>query len=66
MSVGNEKIDFVLPWVDGSDLNWQNEKNKYASRQGNLKADSTGNSIFRDMDTLKYVLRSIEKKLPLV
>ena len=23
------KIDFVVPWVDGSDINWREEKKKY-------------------------------------
>lgn len=64
MSADKDKIDFVLPWVDGSDLEWQNKKKKYESDHSNLKNESTGNSIFRDMNTLKYVLRSIEKNCP--
>lgn len=52
----NEKIDIVLLWVDGSDENWQKEKNKYLD----VKGDSKENR-FRDWDNLQYVFRGIEK-----
>jgi hypothetical protein len=55
-----KKIDFVLPWVDGSDVVWQNKKEKYNS----IKSGENSSSRFRDMETLKYVLRSIEKNCP--
>ena len=29
----DEKIDFVIAWVDGSDPNWLKEKNKYAEKK---------------------------------
>ena len=25
-------IDFVIPWVDGSDLEWRKSKNKYSGK----------------------------------
>ena len=25
-------IDFVIPWVDGSDLEWRKNKNKYSGK----------------------------------
>lgn len=56
-----EKIDFVLPWVDGGDEEWQKEKDKYSENQNK---ESNSESRFRDMGTLKYVLRSIEKYCP--
>ena len=28
----NEKIDFVVLWVDPSDLNWQESRRKYRSK----------------------------------
>lgn len=55
------KIDFVIPWVDGNDPNWLNEKNKYL----NIKGDSSINR-FRDFDNLKYLFRGIEKFAPWV
>ena len=36
-------IDFVMPWVDGSDPNWQAEKAKY---QGKTLDDSNSANRF--------------------
>ena len=54
----NSKIDFVLPWVDGNDKAWQEEKNKYSGK----KTDS-GNcpERYRDWEQLKYWFRGVEK-----
>lgn len=30
MKVPNEKIDFVIPWVDGNDSDWQRDKAQYS------------------------------------
>lgn len=53
------KIDFVLPWVDSNDVAWQAEKAKYAS--DNAGRNEENNTRYRDTNTLRYVLRSIEK-----
>ena len=53
-------IDFVLPWVDGSDVIWQKKKEEYSS----VKSSENSSSRFRDMETLRYVLRSIEQSCP--
>ena len=39
------KIDFVIPWVDGNDPKWKNEKDKYSP----IKADES-NSVNRYRD----------------
>ena len=59
----NEKIDFVIMWVDGSDPKWLEEKNKYLDK----KID-TSNAInrYRDMGVLKYWFRAVEKFTPWV
>jgi len=57
-----EKIDFVLPWVDGNNKEWQDVKKKYLPK--NKDNDSLSYARFRDMETLKYVLRGIEKNCP--
>lgn len=57
----NNKIDFVITWVDGNDKNWLNEKNKHLT----LKGDSNINR-FRDFDNLQYLFRGIEKYAPWV
>ncbi|MBE2895832.1 glycosyl transferase [Pasteurellaceae bacterium HPA106] len=56
------KIDFVLPWVDGSDEAWLSEKSKYSPSQNNTY--NAGLMRYRDWGTLKYVLRGIEKNCP--
>jgi hypothetical protein len=54
-------IDFVLPWVDSSDPDWQEQRAQYdIAYHKNERTDTR----FRDMHTLKYVLRSIEKHCP--
>ncbi|OBX06567.1 glycosyl transferase [Gallibacterium salpingitidis] len=57
---GDEKIDFVLPWVDPSDVEWQKRK-EYFKNGGMVDVQSNSNARYRDMETLRYVLRSIEK-----
>ena len=54
------KIDFVITWVDGTDINWLNEKKKYDSE---LNITDTI-CRYRDMGTLKYWFRSVEKFTP--
>jgi hypothetical protein len=56
------KIDFVLPWVDGSDELWQAKKNKFDT-SGIINYNNS-NMRYRDWGTLRYVLRSIEQNCP--
>jgi len=58
----SDTIDFVLPWVDPNDPVWQKERNKY-DKDFN-REDKNSITRFRDMNTLKYVLRSIEQYCP--
>jgi hypothetical protein len=57
-----QAIDFVIPWVDDSDPEWQAEKAKYSPNK-NSEADITR---YRDMRLLHYLFRSIEKFAPWV
>ena len=50
-------IDFVLPWVDNQDPEWQKSRQQYAENQS--LSDANSSARFRDSGTLKYVLRSI-------
>lgn len=65
MRVVNDKIDIVLPWVDGSDLTWIAEKEKWKSQ---VNADYKANSQARyeSWDNLIYWFRAIETNLPWV
>lgn len=71
----NNKIDFVITWVDGKDPKWLNEKNKYEksflqSQDGNSQSDhriDSSNLRFRnDFDFLKYWFRGVENFAPWV
>ena len=51
-------IDLVIPWVDGSDPEWQAQKSKY------LKRKSSNDGFYRDNGLLRYWFRSVEKNMP--
>lgn len=58
----DSKIDIVITWVDGNDINWQKEKKKYRPQ-----TESDNSSVrFRDWENLKYWFRGIEKYAPWV
>ncbi|MBR3280730.1 MAG: Stealth CR1 domain-containing protein [Clostridia bacterium] len=57
-----EKIDFVIIWVDGGDKEWQQERNKYAGKD----PEDIAEYRFRDWDNLKYWFRAVEKYAPWV
>lgn len=56
------KIDFVIPWVDGNDLEWRNEKNKYKPK---IQEDNR-EERYRDWNNLQYWFRGVEKFTPWV
>lgn len=56
-------IDFVLPWVDGNDPDWQAQKNHYQVMHYG-RSDATSVNRYQDLDSLRYVLRSIEQNCP--
>ncbi len=53
----DKNVDVVIYWVDGSDPDWRHEYKKH-------KKMNAGR--FRDLGTLKYVFRGIEKFMPWV
>lgn len=55
------KIDFVLPWVDPNDKEWQEKRNQFS---GDYNKMANSDARFRDFDTLRFVFRSIEKNCP--
>lgn len=58
------KIDFVLPWVDSSDKIWQKQKESFLPKSNNDMDNDIGELRYRDTNTLKYLLRSIEQNCP--
>jgi hypothetical protein len=53
-------VDVVYTWVNGADLNWVNEKNKYKTNYN----DQNSTTRWRDNNTLKYSLRGLDKYAP--
>lgn len=54
----NNKIDFVIMWVDGNDPEWQEEKSKYDK---SISENADGSIYrYRDFGLLKYWFRGIE------
>lgn len=53
-------IDFVIPWVDGNDPAWQEERRKYKPDTG----AAAGAARYRDMGILKYWFRAVEAYAP--
>ena len=67
----NNKIDFVVTWVDGADPKWLKEKSEYEKLEGNKESKTFQNWLnsdcrYRDWDTMKYWFRAIEKYAPWV
>lgn len=53
------KIDFVVPWVDGSDPEWQKEYSKYSGKPVSPER-------YRDWGVFHYWFRAVEKYAPWV
>ncbi len=53
------KVDLVYLWVDDSDGQWFEKRNKYIGN--NVERESADDCRFRNNDELKYSLRSVEK-----
>lgn len=55
-------IDFVVPWVDGNDVEWLKQKEKYKPSENT----DARNNRYRDWDNLQYWFRGVEKFTPWV
>lgn len=60
----DEKIDFVITWVDDSDSKWREEFEYYSAKEGRYK--NTKACRYRDWGTLRYWFRGVEKFAPWV
>ncbi|WP_270766010.1 stealth family protein [Weissella confusa] len=62
-----EKIDVVIPWVDGSDPKWKKKKEEYQSKASlSTNDEMVSQNRYDDYGTLKYLMRSIEENMPWV
>ena len=62
-----DKIDFVLPWVDGSDPCWLAEKRRYANAgEAMARGDEDANADcrYRDCGLLRYWFRAARFSRP--
>jgi len=55
-----EPIDIIIPWVNPNDETWRKDFLYWKERETGDKQDGR----FRDCNTLKYVLRSIDENCP--
>jgi hypothetical protein len=62
-----ERIDLVYLWVDGSDPEWLQQKQRALAESGReYSAQAVAKGRFVQCDELKYSLRSVEKYAPWV
>ncbi len=59
-------IDFVVSWVDGSDLKWRETFNKYLPKDAKIKALDVNDNRYRDSGFFNYWFRTVEKFAPWV
>ncbi len=62
MRNNNNQIDFVIPWVDESDIEWQRKRSAFLPIDG----EDTRTARYRDWGMLKYLFRSFEQFTPWV
>lgn len=60
------KIDFVITWVDGEDPKWLEERNKFVPENLRKQPDIAGDKRYSDNGLLKYLFRGIDKFAPWV
>lgn len=58
----NDPVDFIVTWVDGSDTDWLEEKQKY----NNDEIKGNGTERYRDWDQFMFWFRAVEKYAPWV
>lgn len=69
MGKSNEKIDFVITWLDGADPQWvarKDEAYKKLNQPENTDDDANSACRYRDMGALQYWFRGVEKFAPWV
>lgn len=64
MKDNHHDIDIVIPWVDGSDPEWQEAFKKYVALE--TGRDNNTEIRYRDWDNMQYLFRGIEKFAPWV
>jgi hypothetical protein len=60
------EVDAVITWVDGSDPDWLERKQKFLGPKlhASVAVDGASQQRWLDQDTLRFVLRSIDRFMP--
>lgn len=69
MGMEDEKIDFIVTWVDGTDPDWRTLRLEYERPDINAEDngdDANSESRYRDLGFLRYWFRGIEQFAPWV
>lgn len=61
----NRNIDIIIPWVDGNDPKWQEQKKYYMELENLAEIGKTG-IRYQSWDNLQYLFRGIEQYMPWV
>ncbi|MDF2484240.1 MAG: hypothetical protein K0R46_408 [Herbinix sp.] len=61
----NNKIDIIVPWVDGSDPKWIKERDFWL-KETNADGYVNSNIRYQDWENLQYWFRAVEKYMPWV
>ncbi|WP_312104561.1 stealth conserved region 3 domain-containing protein [Lachnoclostridium sp.] len=61
----SEKIDIIIPWVDGNDPSWLKVKLE-TEKKYNINNKANSNVRYESWDNLHYVFRAIERFMPWV
>lgn len=59
-------VDVVIPWVDQNDPAWRKEMLEWAQKEGNTSVSDHSEERFRDWDTVRFLLRGIDRYMPWV
>ena len=63
--MSDHPIDFVITWVDGEDVNWLNDRNRYEVNIDPTKLDNR-KIRYRAWDNFRFLFRGIEQNAPWV
>lgn len=64
---GNQLVDLLITYVDGSDEEWRKNLIQYAKNSPDITMDrATNPRRYRDLGTFKYIFRGIDKFMPFV
>ncbi|MDD6656531.1 MAG: Stealth CR1 domain-containing protein [Lachnospiraceae bacterium] len=61
----NDKVDIIIPWVDGNDSSWLEQK-KMIEKKYQINHNANSNVRYESWNNLQYIFRAIENFMPWV